>query len=123
MPQSILYSINPIESINLSYASDSGPAAACGPFGLLVCPDLVCLSDLEKSSEVLTSARRKPHCLPLFRGSLVVSCRVFLVHSDDQVFGTLDGAKNAIGSCSSRRDSDANVGARRAWYDLKRRLA
>ena len=74
-----------------------------------------------------SSAQTWYACLPSERVSnrdrLVVSCRVFFFHSDDKVFGTLDGAKNAIGSCSSRRDPDANVSVRRVWYDLKNKIS
>ena len=112
---------HPTQSRNPPHASGSGPTITCSPFGLLVCPDLVCLSDFEESSEVPTGARRKPHCIPLLWSRFVVSCRILLVHSDDQVSGTLDGAEYAIEFCSSRRDSDAQIGARGPQEDLKGR--
>lgn len=41
---------------------------------------------------------------------MVVASGLFLVHTDDQVFVSLDGAKNAVKGWSSGRDSNATCG-------------
>ena len=102
-----------------SNASNGSLASACEPLRLLVRPQLIGLSDVEKSPDVLTCARSELHILPASLDRMVVPRGIFLVHPHDQVLGTLDGSEDAIESCSSRRDSYAEVAAGRARSDLK----
>lgn len=94
----MLSSIQFTFSATPSETLDGGPAVSCDPLRLLVRPHLVCLSDVEESAQVMTGARCECHFLPPARNRMIVSGCVRLVHSADQVFGTLDRAENTVGA-------------------------